>query len=313
MKEKNLELTVGAFVFIGLLITAVMIVRFGSYEYSRTTFPLNAVFKFTNGVVVGAPVRLAGVEVGKVEDLVFTEQGGFGVEVKMAIRTGTVIRDDAHVVINALGIMGEKYIEFLPVSTTAPILKPDETIRGTDPIALNELMEQGKKVADKIENMISGWADKATQDNVKQIASNMRNLTDETTQDALKSTLVNFKELSGSPNKENISAAIASFKEFSESSTRVADRLDAILEKNDKSLKEIGPKMVTLLDSMNAVMTRVQGGQGTLGTLVKDDQIAKDIKDFVADIKANPWKLFFKTEEKKKPDEEKKKGGWFIF
>ncbi len=311
MKEKNLELTVGVFVLIGLTIAAVMVIRFGSYGYKHESYPLTAVFSFTNGVVVGAPVRLAGVEVGKVQDLVFSEQGQFGVEVRMLILKGTIIRNDARPVINSLGIMGEKYIEFLPVTTTAPILKPGEKIAGMTPVALNELMEQGKKVASQIQNMISGWADKDTQDNVKKTAANLKNLTDDTTQNALKGTLTNLKEISGSPNKENFSQAIASFKQFSDTSKSVAGRLDGILAKNDESLKVIGPKLVKLIDSMNQIFAGVQSGQGTIGKLVKDESIAKDIQDFVQDIKANPWKLFFKTEEKKKPGEEKK--GGFLF
>ncbi len=312
MKERNLELMVGAFVFVGLLIAAMMVIRFGSYEYKNKSYPLTAVFSYTNGVVIGAPVRLAGVEVGKVEDLVFTEKDGFGVEVRMQIREGAVIRSDARPEINSLGIMGEKYIEFIPVGTTAPILKPGESIRGMDPVAMNELMSQGKKVAAQIQNMISGWADKETQDNIKQTAANLKNLTDEKTQDALKGTPTNLKEMSGSPNKENLEKALVSFKEFSDNSKVVATRLNEILAKNEESLKVIGPKIVTLLDSMNQIFSKVQAGQGTIGKLMNDDTIAKDVKDFVADIKANPWKLFFKTEEKKKPGEEKK-GGFLFF
>ena len=312
MREKNLELLVGAFVFVGLLLAALMVIRFGSYEYRNKSYPLTAVFSFTNGVVVGAPVRLAGVEVGKVTDLGFTEKGGFGVEVHMQVKEGTVIRNDARPQINSLGIMGEKYIEFIPVGTTAPILKPDESIRGVDPVAMNELMEQGKKVAGQIQNMISGWADKDTQDNIKATAANLKALTDEKTQTALKGTLTNLQEMSGSPNKENITQAITSFREFSDSSKRVAVRLDEILAKNDESLKVIGPKVVALLDSMSQIFSKMQAGQGTIGKLMKDETIATDIKDFVQDIKANPWKLFFKTEEKKKPGEEKK-GGFLFF
>ncbi len=293
MKEKSLELTVGVFVLVGLLIAAVMVIRFGSYEYKHESYPLTAVFVYTNGVVVGAPVRLAGVEVGRVESLLFRNSGDFGVDVNMQIRKGVAIRNDARPVINSLGIMGEKYVEFLPVSNTAPIMKPGESLAGETPVALSDLMEQGKKVATQVQNMISGWSDKETQENVKK-------------------TVANLREISGSPNKENASAAIASFKEFSDASKKVASRLEDILEKNDESLKVMGPKIVKLLDSLNNLMANVEAGQGTIGKLVKDESIAKDIKDFVQDIKANPWKLFFKTEEKKKPGEPKK-GGFLFF
>ncbi len=295
MKERNLELTVGVFVFLGLLTVAMMIIRFGSYGYKHESYPLTAIFSFTNGMVVGAPVRLAGVEVGKVENLVFNEKGAFFVEVRVQVRKGTLIRNDARVVINSLGIMGEKYVEFIPVSTTAPVLKPGDVIKGVTPVAMSELMEEGKKVANQIQNVISGWSDKETQDNIKK-------------------TVANLKDITGTPNKENLSQAIANFKEFSEAAKKLSVKIDDIMEKNKESLKVIGPKAVVLIDNMNKVFSSVGAGEGTIGKLIKDDSIAKDIKDFVADVKANPWKLFFRTEEKKSKEgkEVPKEGGKFL-
>lgn len=299
MKEKSIEFTVGVFVFIGLALMAYMVVRFGQLNYAQKMYELTAVFKFTNGVVVGAPVRCAGVEVGKVEQLKFTEGKDFGVDVVMEIKEGTIIRKDVKVVVNALGIMGEKYIEFLPQSVTAPVLKNGDFVRGEDPVSLTDMMEEGKSIASKVDNMISGWSDKKTQENVKDAISNIKKLTDEDTQQAVKKALNNIEDLTGSPNKENLAVAIKNFKEFSSSANNVSQKLDTVLEKNKESFEQIGPKTVTLLDSMNRVVQQVEKGEGTVGQLIKDKEIGNDLKDFVKDIKANPWKLFFKGEEKK--------------
>jgi len=299
MKEKSLEFTVGVFVFIGLALLAYMVVRFGQLNYTQKMYELTAVFKYTNGVVVGAPVRCAGVEVGKVDQLKFTEGKDFGVDVVMEIKEGTVIRKDVKVVVNALGIMGEKYIEFLPQSVTAPVLKNGDSVRGEDPVSLTDMMEEGKNIAGKIDNMISGWSDKKTQENVKDAISNIKKLTDEETQQAVKKSLNNIEDMTGSPNKENFAVAVQNFKEFSASANRVSQKLDSLLEKNKDSFEQIGPKAVTLLDSMNRVVQQVERGEGTVGQLIKDKEIGNDLKDFVKDIKANPWKLFFKGEEKK--------------
>jgi hypothetical protein len=42
-------------------------------------------------------------------------------------------------------------------------------------------------------------------------------------------------------------------------------------------------------------------GQGTLGKLLKDESLYKNIDELVLDLKMNPWKLFFKAKEKKVP------------
>ncbi len=46
--------------------------------------------------------------------------------------------------------------------------------------------------------------------------------------------------------------------------------------------------------SAKIVLARLRDGEGTVGRLMKDDRIAKDLEAFTADIKANPWKLLKK-------------------
>lgn len=299
MKEKTVELVVGVFVMVGLALLGYMIVRFGNLNYAEKNYKLSAIFSYTNGVVIGAPVRCAGVEVGKVEELKFAEDKKFGVEVVMSIKDGTVIRRDVVVVVNSLGIMGEKYIEFLPQSITAPVLAAGDKVEGQDPVAISQLMVEGRNIASKIDNMISGWSDKKTQENVKDAIRNIKLLTDEDTQKSFKASLNNISDITGSPNKENLAQAIKTIKESSENANNVFRKLDEVLTSNRESFNVIGKKTVDLLDSLKRVVDNVEKGEGTVGTLIKDKEIGQDIKDFIKDIKANPWKLFIKTDEKR--------------
>lgn len=43
--------------------------------------------------------------------------------------------------------------------------------------------------------------------------------------------------------------------------------------------------------SARIVLARLRDGEGSIGRLLKDDKIARDLEAFVADIKAHPWKL----------------------
>lgn len=49
-----------------------------------------------------------------------------------------------------------------------------------------------------------------------------------------------------------------------------------------------------LVGSANVVMDKVKAGEGTVGRLFMDDKIAKDLEEFVKDLKAHPWKLLHK-------------------
>jgi len=64
--------------------------------------------------------------------------------------------------------------------------------------------------------------------------------------------------------------------------------------KNPVNMGQQMEKMSELVASFNTVMQKVAKGEGTVGKLITEDTIYNDLEDFVADIKAHPWKLFKK-------------------
>ncbi|KPK39486.1 MAG: hypothetical protein AMJ78_08415 [Omnitrophica WOR_2 bacterium SM23_29] len=49
-----------------------------------------------------------------------------------------------------------------------------------------------------------------------------------------------------------------------------------------------------LIASTNVVMDKVKSGEGTVGKLFMNDEIARDLEGLVKDLKAHPWKLLHK-------------------
>ena len=41
-------------------------------------------------------------------------------------------------------------------------------------------------------------------------------------------------------------------------------------------------------------MQKIDQGQGTLGALIQDKEMAENLKQLVKDLKDNPWKLLWK-------------------
>ncbi|HDL52689.1 MAG TPA: MCE family protein, partial [Proteobacteria bacterium] len=74
MKRKTfMELTVGSFVLVGLLAALVMVLTIANRQNVFVKrYRLFAIFETVGGLKVGAPVFLAGVEVGTVNSLSFT-------------------------------------------------------------------------------------------------------------------------------------------------------------------------------------------------------------------------------------------------
>ncbi|MFH1855809.1 MAG: MlaD family protein [Candidatus Omnitrophota bacterium] len=49
---------------------------------------------------------------------------------------------------------------------------------------------------------------------------------------------------------------------------------------------------------IDSVLTKIDEAQGTIGRLIGEDKIYRDLEELVADLKRNPWKLLHKTKEK---------------
>jgi hypothetical protein len=54
-----------------------------------------------------------------------------------------------------------------------------------------------------------------------------------------------------------------------------------------------------IADNLEQVIVKIKNKEGTIGKLLYDDTIYKDLEALVSDIRKNPWKLFIKTKEKK--------------
>lgn len=68
------------------------------------------------------------------------------------------------------------------------------------------------------------------------------------------------------------------------------------------SIKNTITNLEGLSVDMREIMSVAREGDGTIGRLLKDDKIYKDIDDMIMDIKKHPWKLLYRPKESKKRD-----------
>src|SRR3989338_7443724 len=119
MSVATREIKVGLFVFIAFVLLAVMIFSISDFYTSQAqyTYPLRIRFSFVNGIDDGAPVRLAGVQVGEVREIrVYRDEANQRTQVELGVRVSrdAMLEDDSTASINTLGLLGEKYVEIMP-------------------------------------------------------------------------------------------------------------------------------------------------------------------------------------------------------
>ncbi len=150
---KLFELKVGMFILAGLAILVFIIFSIGDINISKAGYNITITFDFASGLGSSAPVRLAGVGVGRVDGIhvVYNEKDKKTyAEVRAWIQEGTKIEEDAVVTINTLGLLGEKYLEILPGTPGKPILASGSVIAGKDPVMMEKVTENLVNITESI-------------------------------------------------------------------------------------------------------------------------------------------------------------------
>ena len=157
MELRTIEIKVGIFVLIGILILFIIVFSIGDIYLAKPGYHIKIIFHFASGLGQSAPVRLAGVNVGQIEkiELFYDKQEQKTKAMVYAwIKGGSAIEEDAEVTINTLGLLGEKYLEIYPGTSGKRIIKEGDTLIGHDPVAMEKVTENIKTLSDSITTIV---------------------------------------------------------------------------------------------------------------------------------------------------------------
>jgi phospholipid/cholesterol/gamma-HCH transport system substrate-binding protein len=142
MKNTTLELTVGLFVLCGLVAMAWLSIKLARMELMGSGFfTLSAQFTSIAGLKQGASVEIAGVEIGRVEEIVL-DPNTFQARVRMRIREGTPIQEDAIAAVRTKGLIGDRYIKLIPGASERLLKEGDNLYQSEPAIHFEELISQ---------------------------------------------------------------------------------------------------------------------------------------------------------------------------
>lgn len=164
-QEKSLELKVGLFVSIAIILLVCFIFSISDSPIFEQGSSLKVVFGFANGLKKSAPVRVAGVDQGIVKDLHLFFDGKdqkMKAQINLWIKKELQIPQDSVIMINQLGLMGEKYIEIIPGKNTAEFIGEDQVLIGIDPVAQEAIAQKIMEVATGLDKMINDTTNKAS-------------------------------------------------------------------------------------------------------------------------------------------------------
>lgn len=196
------EKKVGLLFLAAVILVAAFAYLIGAVGPFGRSHEINLLYNFAGGIEVGSPVRVMGIKVGKVKSIDFDPamKSASGEEVKLRIvisiddKAWPTLRKDSRFYINLAGVIGEKFIEATPGSTSEAILQPGENIRGEDPPRIDQLISQSYGLAGKILDMVEKNEGSVT-DTLKTMNSLVTNLN---------KTLMMLDKISGRPDMQQL-------------------------------------------------------------------------------------------------------------
>lgn len=184
-EKRSLELKVGIFVFIALVILTVAVFSITEIYIFRPGYQVKVYFSFASGLDVGASVRVAGIEVGEVKkiDLSYDkDKSKAKITLSVWLDKEAQIPRDSSAYVNVLGLIGETYLEIIPGQDYAHLLKEGDALVGRDPLSQETVMEVVQKVGSSFDSVLGS----------------VNEVLDNETKEALKETIINFRDSSES-------------------------------------------------------------------------------------------------------------------
>lgn len=251
-----------------------------------------AVYSEVEGLAPSAPVTINGLTVGKVNSITLNDDGKLLVEIQ--VKTDFVISKSTVATIYEPGLLGGKSIALIP-NFKDPVPAQDKQYLTTNIKAgmLSNIGEQLSPLQTKVEKTV------VTADSLLMA---LNNVFDKNTQENLRKSIaelsVTMKEFSAAAkgvnglivdNKSkldgtfsNLNTATANFSKLSDSLNNA--NIGAAMKKLDKALTNV-----------DNIVNDVQAGKGSLGKLLKDEAVYKnldgaslELKQLLADVKNNP-------------------------
>src|SRR3989338_1156286 len=151
-KELTKELLAGLFFFFGIFLLVVFVIMLGGNKgLAQSKFQVIVLYRNVGGLMEGAPIRLAGVNVGTVDRIEFLDQEFDGRRVEATLNILSKYRrqleNNLRFTIQTEGILGEKLIE-IDVLREGPRVDLKSPIIGEDPLDVEDMAEVFARAAE---------------------------------------------------------------------------------------------------------------------------------------------------------------------
>lgn len=270
------EAKVGIITVAALLLLFAVLYRVGGYGLEKRGYEFVVLYDYGAGIQKGAPVRLAGVDVGRVTEVTISDSQK--AKVGVWVNSDVKLYSDYLYNISSGVLIADKFIDIIPDTRDGVPVKQGDIVNGTSPVRIDQLLARTDEIMNRASVALGAIndliGDPALQRDFKASISSLRLTTEKTAAaaDALNAMIASNQPGIGdmvnnlsvmSANLRDTSGAIL---EVAQDETFINDTKQAV-----KNVKTAGAKAGVVMDNVNAI--------------VGDKAFRSDLKDAVREVK----------------------------
>jgi phospholipid/cholesterol/gamma-HCH transport system substrate-binding protein len=265
--RNSLETRIGFFVALVVLAAVFILDIVGGPQKFARGCRLHAMFNNVQELKVGDRVKMAGVEIGRVEDITLRSNK---VMVTMKVRRDAEVRTDSTAMVRFTGLMGQNFVSVDFGSASAPRAENGTVLSSAEQPDLSALMAKLDNVASGVENLTKSF----TGDKIDNLLGPFTDFL-KANRTPLTETIANIQSISSqiSQGKGTVGKLIYDDSLYNSALTTVTNLQDAADQVK-----------LTITDA-HKVVEQVNAGQGTVGKLVKDETLYNETTVSMTNLK----------------------------
>ena len=293
------ELKVGIAIIVSLIIFFLGTRFFEDIPLFKGTYTLNTEFKNARGMIPGNAVRISGVKVGSVQEVVLDPQSN-NVAISMRLDTDIRVPEGSHTEITGIDALGAVQLVIVPGPVENPLVGDGGFVPGIeDDDIFESLTDKAPVLINQVDSVLVGLDQTLghTQgimrpgSDLQLMLSSLKNSAN-AIESLLRQERVRLSRLLA--NVDTLTGELGGLSQTaSDSLAEVAGNLNRLLERVDQNMAQIE----TTTASLDSIMGKIDRGEGTVGLLVNDpalyhrlDSTVTSMNQLLVDIKDNPVK-----------------------
>lgn len=282
MSQSRIEIKVGIFVLLGLLLLGGLTLLFSrSTAFYKNYYELRLISANVGGIKPGAKVLMRGVQVGSVSATKLNE-GGKNVTIFFKVESQYKLYSDAKFEIETSGFLGDQFIAIYPTKDVGEPLANNAEVLARDPFNMQEAVAVATEMIMKISETTTNL-NAAVNDVRRMVLSEQKLSTLGNSLDRLDSIT---SEAQGTMTKLNaivsnnaapVATAVSNLNAFTAQLPPLANKVSSLVASNGAELSTAIKNLETASVTLTNLMADLQNGRGVAGRLMRDEQLAANL------------------------------------